>query len=465
MNANVANLLYLLAASMFIVGLKKMSSPATARGGNRIGAGGMLIAIVVALVSGGIISWPWVIAGIVVGSAVGLVSAQRVPMTGMPQFVAIFNGLGGLASALVASVEFIHSNPTPETANLPNLVTIGLSVLVGAITFTGSMIAYGKLQGVLTGAPILLPMRHVINLVLTALAIVLIVAVCTSLSGWWLVVLLLISGALGVLLTIPIGGADMPVVISLLNSYSGIAAALTGFVLNNEGLIISGSLVGSSGIILTKIMCKGMNRSLANVLFGGFGTADAKPGTVGPGGAAGAVSIRELSASDAAAVMADATSVIIVPGYGMAVAQAQHIVRELADQLIKKGVSVKYAIHPVAGRMPGHMNVLLAEANVPYDQLCDLDDINPDFDHCDVALVIGANDVTNPAARSDPSSPIYGMPILNCDHARTVIVSKRSLNPGFAGIDNALYGLSNTYMLFGDAKKMMTEVVSELKAN
>ncbi len=463
MNPNVANLLYMLAAAMFIVGLKKMSSPATARAGNRIGAVGMLIAIVVALISGNIISWPWVLIGIVVGSAVGLRSAQKVPMTGMPQFVAIFNGLGGLASALVAVVEFIHTHPTSETVNMPNLVTIGLSVLVGSVTFTGSMVAFGKLQGLLTGAPILLPQRHLTNLVLAALTLVLIVATCSTLSGWWVLLLLLVASALGVLLTIPIGGADMPVVISLLNSYSGIAAALTGFVLNNEGLIISGSLVGSSGIILTKIMCKGMNRSLANVLFGGFGTGDAKPGA--PGGAGGAVSIRELSASDAAAVMADATSVIIVPGYGMAVAQAQHVVRELADQLGKRGVTVKYAIHPVAGRMPGHMNVLLAEANVPYTQLCDLDDINPEFDNCDVALVIGANDVTNPAARSDPSSPIYGMPILNCDHARTVIVSKRSLNPGFAGIDNALYGLSNTYMLFGDAKKMMAEVVGELKAS
>ncbi|MFQ5413551.1 MAG: NAD(P)(+) transhydrogenase (Re/Si-specific) subunit beta [Phycisphaerae bacterium] len=472
---NLINLCYLLAAALFIFGLKKLSSPATARQGNRLAAVGMLIAIVVTLWDKNVLGFGWIIAGVIIGGGIGAWRALAVKMTGMPQLVALFNGFGGLSSAVVALSEYWFDPSVDQlagwhmtqwhTMQVDTLVTIGLSVLIGMVTLTGSLIAFAKLEGLIGGAPVLLPGRHALNLGLGALVVVLTIYFARHGhdATWAIVLIFIIAGALGVLLTIPIGGADMPVVISLLNSYSGLAAAMTGFVLNNQALIISGSLVGASGIILTRIMCKGMNRSLANVLFGGFGTGDAAAGAAAPAGA-GEISIREMDAEDAAMVMENARLVIVVPGYGMAVAQAQHVVRELGDLLEKKGVTVKYAIHPVAGRMPGHMNVLLAEANVPYPQLYDLDDINDDFDNCDVALVIGANDVTNPAARHDTSSPIYGMPILNCDHAKTVMVCKRSLNPGFAGIGNELYGMPNTYMLFGDAKKMMTEVVAALKS-
>ena len=477
MNEHLINLLYLLAASLFILGLKKLGSPATARGGNRLAAVGMLIAIVVTLWNKQILGVEWIVAGVVIGGAIGAWRARAVEMTGMPQLVALFNGFGGAASVLVALSEYWFA-PNPEQLEawqmvawqgmqVDTLATIGLSALIGMVTLTGSLVAFGKLEGILGGAPVLLPGRHAINMLLGVAVITLIVLFAAGPNSPWaplaIVGVVVIAGTLGVLLTISIGGADMPVVISLLNSYSGLAAAMTGFVLNNQALIISGSLVGASGLILTRIMCKAMNRSLVNVLFGGFGTGDAAAGAAAPKDG-GEVSIREMDAEDASMVMENAKLVIIVPGYGMAVAQAQHVVRELGDLLEKKGVTVKYAIHPVAGRMPGHMNVLLAEANVPYPQLFDLDDINDEFANCDVALVIGANDVTNPAARHDTASPIYGMPILNCDHAKTVMVCKRSLNPGFAGIGNELYGMANCYMLFGDAKKMMTEVVAALKA-
>ncbi|HNQ21880.1 MAG TPA: NAD(P)(+) transhydrogenase (Re/Si-specific) subunit beta [Phycisphaerae bacterium] len=457
---HVIDLLYLIAAILFIFGLKKLSSPTTARRGNLLAAIGMLIAILVTLLDKQIVSPAWIVAGMVIGAGIGLWWARAVPMTAMPQLVAAFNGFGGVASALVAISE--HYRPDGGAAHIDVLVTIALSVLIGMVTFTGSFIAYAKLQGVMTGAPILYKGQHLVNILLGLAVVVfgVLFVMDPAALGWSLWLVLLVGGALGVLLTIPIGGADMPVVISLLNSYSGVAAAMTGFVLRNEALIISGSLVGSSGLILTNIMCKAMNRSLANVLFGGVGTADL---AAGAGVKATAGTARQMSAEDAAVVMENARLIIVVPGYGMAVAQAQHVVREMADQLERRGVTVKYAIHPVAGRMPGHMNVLLAEANVPYPQLYDLDDINPEFPNCDVALVIGANDVTNPAARHDKASPIYGMPILDVDKARTVMVIKRSLNPGFAGVDNELYYLPNTYMLFGDAKKMITEVLSALK--
>ncbi len=454
------NFIYLVASSLFIFGLKLLSSPATARNGNRLAALGMLIALVVTLFENDVLDFKLIVIGLAIGTAIGVWRAATVAMTSMPEMVALFNGLGGIASALVACSDYATPGKLhPEDA----LVAIGLSVLIGMVTLTGSLVAYGKLQGLISGAPVLLPARHAINL-LVFLTLIATVPILVMYPGaWWAVAAnFVLAAVLGVLLTIPIGGADMPVVISLLNSYSGIAAAMTGFVLGNQALIVCGSLVGASGIILTRIMCKAMNRSLANVIFGGFGTSDSAAGGTTAGGD---VSIREMTAEDAAMVMENARLVIVAPGYGMAVAQAQHVVRELGELLEKKGVTVKYAIHPVAGRMPGHMNVLLAEANVDYTHLFDLDDINDDFDNCDVALVIGANDVTNPSARDDASSPIYGMPILNVDHAKTVMVLKRSLNPGFAGIDNKLYGLANTYMVFGDAKATVTAIVSELKAN
>jgi len=444
------NLAYLLAAALFIFGLKRMNSPKTALQGNRIGAVGMAIAVIVTLLAFDILHWWQIVLGLVIGTAIGAWWSVAVQMTAMPQLVAMFNGFGGLASALVALADY---GAQPVAVNAITGTAVGLSVLIGMVTLTGSVVAWAKLDGKISGAPVMLPGGAVTFTlsVLIAAALVYFFA-RTGDSNTILVILFLVSSVLGVILTMPIGGADMPVVISLLNSYSGLAAAMTGFVLDNQALIISGSLVGAAGLILTNIMCKGMNRSLANVLFAGVGTADSGPGsTVAKEG----VSIREISAEDAAVVMQNSRLVIVIPGYGMAVAQAQHVVRELGELLGKGGVVVKYAIHPVAGRMPGHMNVLLAEANVPYPQLCDLDDVNPEFDRCDVALVIGANDVVNPT---------IDMPILNAYKAKTVIVSKRSLNPGFAGVDNDLFGMPNTYMLFGDAAKKMSEVVSALKA-
>ena len=453
---------YLVAAVLFIVGLKRLSSPATARSGNMLGATGMLVAVAATLLHWDIVSWVWIAVGIAVGAAVGVVMARGVKMTGMPQMVALLNGFGGGASALVAGDEYLRFAAGSIDAPANVQATIMLSVLIGALTFSGSLVAFGKLQELITGRAVTYPGQKVVNGLIFggtfALAAYLVAADAN------LPLYLVLAGAsllIGVLFVLPIGGADMPVVISLLNSFSGIAASMTGFVLGNNVLIISGALVGASGIILTKIMCDAMNRSLTNVLFGAFG-ANVTAGAAAEG--AEGRSVRDITGEDAAILLGYARSVVFVPGYGMAVSQAQHQVRELADLLQSRGVDVKYAIHPVAGRMPGHMNVLLAEANVPYDQLIEMEQINPEFDRTDVAVVIGANDVVNPAARHDTASPIYGMPILDVDKAKTVIVMKRSMNPGFAGIENELFFADNTRMLFGDAKKSLTTLVQEVKA-
>ncbi len=454
----ITNLAYLVAAVLFILGLKNLGSPKTARRGNLLAMLAMLLAIVVTLLDKEILDFTYIIAGMVFGAAIGAYAAKKVEMTQMPQMVALFNGFGGIASAFVAYSEYIRSG---GVLLMDTSITLVLSLLIGMVTFTGSMIAFAKLQGLMSGAPIVFPGQKWFNGVLLLGVAVLgaLFAMDTSLEVM-LIVIMVLAGILGVLSVIPIGGADMPVVISLLNSYSGLAAAATGFVLANNVLIISGALVGASGIILTQIMCKAMNRSLANVLFAAVGTADSSGG-----GAKGTEkkSVTEYSAEDAALVFEAAQSVIIVPGYGLAVAQAQHVLQELAELLEEKGIEVRYAIHPVAGRMPGHMNVLLAEANVPYDKLVEMDDINDDFQNTDVVLVIGANDVINPAARYKKDSPLYGMPILNVDKARSVMIVKRSLSPGFAGEDNELFYDQKTMMLFGDAKKMVTELVREVK--
>jgi len=465
MNPAFIKLFYLLAAVMFIVGLKRLSSPRTARSGNWVGAVGMLIAIVATALFTGILTWQMVIIGLIVGSLIGGVLAKTVKMTAMPEMVALLNGFGGGASALVAAAEFLA--PTSEVgigAPVHVNLTVGLSVFVGSLTFSGSLVAFLKLREWITGRAVTYPLQKTLNGILVLATLLVVVGlVVRPEMGWQFAVLAGLSFILGILSVIPIGGADMPVVISLLNSYSGIAAAMTGFVINNEGLVVSGALVGASGIILTQIMCKAMNRSLANVLFGAFGSTVQQ---IGPGGgaAAGAKTYREITHEDTAMMLAYSKLVVVAPGYGLAVAQAQHEVRELAELLEKRGVEVKYAIHPVAGRMPGHMNVLLAEANVPYDQLLDMDQINPEFDRTDVVLVIGANDVVNPAARHDTASPIYGMPILDVDKAQNVIVLKRSMRPGFAGIDNELFYEPRTRMLFGDAKDSMKKLVAETKA-
>ena len=460
--ANPVDIAYLVTGILFILGLRFLSSPKTARLGNRISAVGMLIAVVATLTQG-IVNWVVVGAALLVGAVVGIVSAQRVKMTAMPQMVAIFNGAGGGAAALVAAGELLKyvNSGTPITYDVS--FTSVLSAVIGALSFAGSIIAFLKLQEVMTGRPITYPAQQVVNALILAVIVVswgLVVAGYQPVLQWFWIALVA-SLVLGVLFVLPIGGADMPVVISLLNSFTGLAAASTGFVLGNNVLIISGALVGASGTLLTVLMGKAMNRSITNVLFGAFGAV--KTSTAG-GGAKGGQNVRSVSADDVAAMLAYANEVIVVPGYGMAVAQAQHSIRELADQLEKKGVEVKYAIHPVAGRMPGHMNVLLAEANVPYTSLYDMDDINPEFERADVALVVGANDVTNPAAREDKNSPIYGMPILNVDKAQNVVVLKRSMASGFAGIDNPLYDDPKTVMLFGDAKKSIDGVVAGVKA-
>ncbi len=460
MSPSIVRLLYLVAAVLFIIGLKKLQSPATARKGNAISGVGMLIAIVVTMLELEILSPAALVGGLVVGSAVGWWMARAVKMTSMPQMVALLNGFGGAASLLVGGAEFLKSELTGEQIPMDTGITIQLSLLIGAVTFSGSMIAWAKLQEVMTGKPITFPAQKTFN----ALVFVAIVALSAyqlytpDAMLWPFYAVCFLSRALGVLLTIPIGGADMPVVISLLNSYSGLAGAMTGFVIKNDVLIVSGALVGSSGIILSQIMCKAMNRSLANVLFGAFGGS-----TAASGKSAAGLTVKSITAEDAAIQLAFAQSMIVVPGYGMAVAQAQHTVRELAELVEKKGGTVKYAIHPVAGRMPGHMNVLLAEANIPYDKLFAMEDINSEFENCDVAIVIGANDVVNPAARNDPSSPIFGMPILDVDKAKSCIVLKRSMGAGFAGIENELFYAPKTSMLFGDAKSSLTKLVSEIK--
>ncbi len=453
----ITNIVYLISASFFILGLKWLGSPKTARKGNFLSMLGMLMAIVVTLLDKNILDFTYIIAGLIIGAAIGAYAAKTVEMTAMPQMVALFNGFGGAASALVAYSEYVRVGTLMP---LDVSITLVLSLLIGVVTFVGSLIAYAKLQGLMTGAPITFPGQKFANAILLIVALVLggffVVEPAVPTFLWVIIGIALI---LGITSVIPIGGADMPVVISLLNSYSGLAAAMTGFVLSNNVLIISGALVGASGIILTNIMCKAMNRSLANVLFAAVGTAD--------GGGGGAkkdkAEVTQYTAEDAAVVLDSARSVIIVPGYGLAVAQAQHVLHELAELLMQKDIQVRYAIHPVAGRMPGHMNVLLAEANVPYDMLYEMDQINDDFQNTDVALVIGANDVINPAARTQKDSPLYGMPILNVDQARTVMIIKRSLSPGFAGVDNELFYDPKTMMLFGDAKEMVTELVKEIK--
>ena len=463
------DLAYLVSAVCFIYGLKMLSHPKTARNGNMIATIGMLIAVIATVLSGTSLDMKMIAIAMIIGSIIGAFFAMRVEMTQMPQLVAIFNGFGGGASALVASSEFIKNSenfimPGQEISMLL-LVSIILSLLIGTLTFTGSFIAFGKLQGLVTTKPVIFTGQQLFNGVIA----IIIIAASYMIPSYGLnsfYTIIILSGLLGILLVIPIGGADMPVVISLLNSYSGIAAAMTGFVLYGAGqqsagsaLIICGSLVGASGMILTQIMCKGMNRSLANVIFGAVGGDD----SAGASGEGQQLNIKSYSTEEAAMIFEAAEKIIVVPGYGLAVAQAQHAVREVAEFLEDKGKKVLYAIHPVAGRMPGHMNVLLAEANISYEQLKDLDEINPEFEDCDVALVLGANDVVNPAARSDKSSPIFGMPILNVDKARTVMVNKRSMNAGFAGIQNELFGYDNTIMIFGDAKDMLTSLLNDLK--
>ncbi len=456
------NLAYVIAAVLFILGIKKLSSPKTARNGNTIASIGMLIAIIATVVSprSGIeLDFKLIAIGIIIGSIIGATFAVRVQMTQMPQMVAIFNGFGGGASAFVASAEYFNKFGTVDQTTFLT-ATITLSVFVGTLTLTGSFIAFGKLQGFISGKPVVFPGQQAINGLLALALVVMGVSVCIG-GGQEMNMfygVLIVAAILGITMTIPIGGADMPVVISLLNSYSGVAAAATGFVLMNNGLIISGALVGASGLILTNIMCKGMNRSLANVIFGAVGLEQESVA-----GSDKQIKVKSTTTEEAAMILEAADKVIIVPGYGLAVAQAQHAVREVADLLESMGKKVLYAIHPVAGRMPGHMNVLLAEANVPYEQLKDLGDINPEFDDCDVAFVLGANDVVNPASRHDTSSPIYGMPILDVDKSRTVIVNKRTMNPGFAGIQNELFGFDNTVMVFGDAKEMLTTLYKDLK--
>jgi NAD(P) transhydrogenase subunit beta len=461
MNRSTELLVYLVAAVLFIIGLQRLQSPATARQGNAISGVGMLIAIVATLLTAEVLSPMAIVAGLLVGSTIGFWMARTVKMTAMPQMVALLNGSGGAASLLVGGAEFLKSELAGEQIPIDTGITIQLTLLIGAVTFTGSLIAWAKLQEVMTGRPIVFPGQKVVSaLLFLAVAGLSAFQLMTAESLLWpFYAVCAISLLLGILLVIPIGGADMPVVIALLNSYSGIAAAMTGFVIDNNVLIISGALVGSSGLILSQIMCKAMNRSLANVLFGAFGAAGPK-GTLK---SAAGLSVRSMTPEDAAIQLAYAQNVVIIPGYGMAVAQAQHAVREIQELIEKRGGEVKYAIHPVAGRMPGHMNVLLAEANVPYDKLREMDDINPEMERCDVAVVIGANDVVNPGARTDASSPIYGMPIINADYAKSIIVLKRSMAAGFAGIENELFYNPKTSMLFGDAKQSLTRVISEIK--
>ena len=454
---------YLVSAVSFIYGLKMLSHPKTARNGNIVASLGMLIAVIATVYLGTSLDFYKILIAMTIGSIIGAFFAIRVEMTQMPQLVAIFNGFGGAASALVASAEFFKTLNSAEEPTLFLILTITLSVLIGTLTFTGSFIAFGKLQGLITTKPVTFTGQQILNSILAIIMFIAAYMMPTyGVNSFYLIIGL--SALLGILLVIPIGGADMPVVISLLNSYSGIAAAMTGFVLvqtnpsAGNALIICGSLVGASGMILTQIMCKGMNRSLANVIFGAVGgEAEASSGS------GKQLNIKSYSTEEAAMIFDAAERVIIVPGYGLAVAQAQHAVREIADFLEEKGKKVLYAIHPVAGRMPGHMNVLLAEANIPYESLKDLDEINSEFKNCDVALVLGANDVVNPAARTDKSSPIYGMPILNVDQSQTVIINKRTMNTGFAGIQNELFGNDNSIMVFGDAKDMLVKLLSDLK--
>ena len=455
---DVVALLYLVTIVCFVVALRFLSSPKHARKGNWVGGAGMLVAIATTLAIDGIGNWAWIVVGGLIGTVVGVVGARTVRMTAMPQMVAIFNGVGGGAAALVALAEW-HNAVDPGG---DETVSIVLSALIGSISFAGSAVAFAKLQELVSGRPIVFPGQNVFNaLVLLGAVVFGIAAIAGAQDEWVLVALIGCALAFGVLFVLPIGGADMPVVISMLNAFTGLAASATGFVLDSTVLIVSGMLVGAAGTLLTLLMAKAMNRSVANVLFGAFGQVQTGVGTAR---ADDGRTVRATTPEDVAVQLSFARKVIVVPGYGMAVAQAQHDVRQLADALEERGVDVKYAIHPVAGRMPGHMNVLLAEANVPYTQLREMDEINPEFPQTDVALVIGANDVTNPAARSDPASPIYGMPILDVDKAASIVVMKRSMNPGFAGIDNELYLDPKTAMLFGDAKESVLKLIAAVKA-
>jgi NAD(P) transhydrogenase subunit beta len=461
---NLSAFFYLIASICFILALRGLSSPQTARAGNVYGIAGMVIAVVTTLLTPHVVSFWLIVVGILIGGAVGTYIALRIHMTALPQLVAAFHSLVGLAAVCVAIAAF--SAPAEYGIGIPgaieraSLVEMSIGMAIGAITFTGSIVAFAKLQGLVTGRPLVFLGQHLVNAGLGVLLVLLVVVfvVTQAAAAFWLI--LLVSLALGFLLILPIGGADMPVVISMLNSYSGWAACGIGFTLSNSLLIITGALVGSSGAILSYIMCRGMNRSIVNVILGGFGT---EGGSIAAGAGVGDRSVKSGSAEDAAFILKNAGSVVIVPGYGMAVAQAQHALREMADVLKKDGVKVRYAIHPVAGRMPGHMNVLLAEANVPYDEVFELDEINRDFPSTDVAFVIGANDVTNPAAKTDPSSPIYGMPILDVERAKTVLFVKRSMASGYAGVENELFYRNNTMMLFGDAKKMSEEIVKAME--
>ncbi len=457
MSALVVNLAYIVAAVMFIFGLRMLGSPTTARSGNALSSGGMLIAIVVTLLSKGIVEFHWIAIAAAAGALVGAVASRLVAMTSMPEMVALFNGSGGIASLLVGWAALDGADPSVGAVTAFTAVTIFLSVMIGGVTFSGSIIAWAKLAEVMPSGAVVFAAQRIINGALLGGLVVCGVyfALEPAPDSYLFYAILGVALLLGIMAVIPIGGADMPVVISLLNSYSGLAACAAGFAINNNILIVSGSLVGAAGIILTNIMCKAMNRSLTNVLFSGFGAVKTATKVEGE--------VRPIDAQDAYVILEAASSVAFVPGYGMAVAQAQHVVRELGEILEANGCEVSYAIHPVAGRMPGHMNVLLAEANVPYDQLVEADDINPRMPNVDVAVVIGANDVVNPAARDDEASPIYGMPIINVDHARTVFVLKRSMASGFAGVDNPLFFGSNTRMLFGDAKASISALIGEFK--
>ena len=464
MKADVAALAYLISGILFILALRGLSSPASSRAGNRNGMIGMAIAAATTMWVANVVdtlTWGMIVAGVAIGGGIGAIIARRIAMTAMPQLVAAFHSLVGLAAVLVAGAALYSPQAygigTEGAIRLQSLIEMSLGVAIGAITFAGSLIAFAKLNGNMSGAPILLPARHVLNILIFAVIVGLVVYFANYQPVWSFWSIAILSFVFGITLIIPIGGADMPVVISMLNSYSGWAAAGIGFTLENSALIITGALVGSSGAILSYIMCKGMNRSFVSVILGGFGGESAA--------AAGGVEARPVkqgSADDAAFIMKNAGTVIIVPGYGMAVAQAQHAVREMADILKREGVKVSYAIHPVAGRMPGHMNVLLAEANVPYDEVFELEDINSQFAQADVAFVIGANDVTNPSAKTDPKSPIFGMPILDVERAKTVLFVKRGMGSGYAGVENELFFRDNTMMLFGDAKKMTEEIVKAL---
>ena len=473
MSANLAAVLYLVSGVLFILTLRGLSSPETSRMGNRLGMIGMALAVLTTLATLAtqgqldLVTDLMILVGVAIGGTIGTITARRIPMTAMPQLVAAFHSLVGLAACLVA-VSALYAPDAFGITNdafgakaglkLESIIELSIGVAIGAITFTGSLIAFAKLNGNMSGAPILLPQRHLLNLLILVALVVLIVLLVNSAGNakwaFWLVFALALIG--GITLIIPIGGADMPVVISMLNSYSGWAAAALGFTLANTTLVITGALVGSSGAILSYIMCKGMNRSFISVILGGFGATDAGPAAAGQKETR---PVKQGSADDAAFILKNASKVIIVPGYGMAVAQAQHALREMADHLKKEGVEVKYAIHPVAGRMPGHMNVLLAEANVPYDEVFELEDINNEFSTADVAFVIGANDVTNPAAKTDPKSPIYGMPVLDVEKAKTVLFVKRGMGSGYAGVENELFFRDNTMMLFGDAKKVVEGIL------